>query len=101
MIQVEEKILHIEAKYQLPTRSGKGYPRLVAQFKNALASGKLSNSSRGIVVSFKELGTRARSGRYQKLLKDIDADSSVVSNAQGFLELAMELRNVFSPAAIL
>ena len=101
LVAVEGKVVHVEAKFQLPTRSGKGFSRLAAQLRNAIASGKLSSSNRGIVVAFKELGSRARTGRYQRLLKEIDADSGMVGNAQGFLELAMELRSVFSPAAIL
>ena len=51
-----------------------------------------------ILFGFKELGARARSGRYKRILDKLETDEGILKSAQGFIELANEIRAVLGVA---
>jgi RHS repeat-associated protein len=98
LIKVGDKLAYIEAKYQLPTKSSKAFPRLVKQVLTALKSGKISEKSPIFIYGFRPLGERARLGRMDKLLNALNAEAGMVRNVQGLLELVGELRSLLLAA---
>jgi RHS repeat-associated protein len=98
LIEVDGKRVGVESKFQLPTRSGKGFGRMINQLTTALKSGHVSQSNPIVLFGFKELGARARSGRYKRILDSLGTDEGMLKNAQGFIDLANEIRSVLGAA---
>ncbi|HSI11009.1 MAG TPA: RHS repeat-associated core domain-containing protein [Chthoniobacter sp.] len=82
-IQLKNRLVLLEAKYQMPKRGSEAMQRLIEQVKLAAASGREI-----VIFSGKELGKRATSNREQLLRKLAEAQDAPLKIISGFVGLA-------------